>query len=132
MSKMIVGLAALGLMLASATPGDALWSHPVPSGPTETLMLGWERHFSLEWSVEPTRHQTNRIAGYVINHDGENVDHMRVLAQAVDASGSVIGKRIAWVPGGVNAFGRGYFEIRDLPSADRYRVTVWDYDLIQS
>ena len=132
MSKMIVGVAALGMIVMSAAACSALGNHPVPSGPTDTLILGWERHFTLDWSVESTPRQTNRIAGYVTNHYGGYADRMRVLAQAVDASGTVIGKQIAWVPGGVNGFGRAYFEIGDLPPSDRYRVTVWDYDVLQS
>lgn len=86
MRKMIVGFAALGLIVMSTTMCSALGSHPVPSGPTDTLMLGWERHFTLDWSVESTPHQTKRIAGHVTNHYGGYADHMRVLAQAVDAS----------------------------------------------
>src|ERR687891_1582324 len=130
MRKMIAGLAVLGLSLASATPSDAQVRHPVPAGATETMMLGWERHFTLDWSVGPTPLHGHRISGYVINGSGANVNQMRVLAQAIDASGTVVDKRMSWVLGGVNAFGRAYFEIGDLPPSDRYRVTVWDYDVI--
>lgn len=131
MSRMTFGCAALALILVS-TPVWGFGRHPVPQGPTDTLMLGWERQFTLEWSPEPAPHQTNRIAGYVINHSGHGVDHMRVLAQAFDTSGALIGKRMAWVVGGVSPFGRASFEIGDVPAASRYRVTVWDHDTIES
>ncbi len=34
-----------------------------------------------------------------------------MLAQALDASGAVVGQQIAWLPGGVGGFERAYFEI---------------------
>jgi hypothetical protein len=52
MKNMIVGLAALGLMLGATTACTAFGSHPVPSGPSETLMLGWERNFTLDWDYD--------------------------------------------------------------------------------
>jgi hypothetical protein len=32
-------------------------------------------------------------------------------------------------PGGVPGFGLSYFEVRHLPSADRFVVTMWDYSV---
>jgi hypothetical protein len=36
-----------------------------------------------------------------------------------------------WGPAGVGGFGRAYFNVRNLPAADHYLVSVWDYRLIQ-
>ncbi len=52
--------------------------------------------------------------------------------RALDSAGAVVGQRIASVPGGVNGFQRAYFEVPHLPPAASYRVSVWDYDLLQS
>jgi len=52
--------------------------------------------------------------------------------RAVDASGTGVGARMTWVLGGANAFDRAYFQVGELPVAARYRVTVWDYDVLQS
>ena len=131
MKRMQFGSVALALILV-ATPAWAWPRHPVLQGPTDTMIIGWENHFSLEWSVEPASNHTSRISGYVINRSGEDIDHMRVLAQAFDSSGAVAGKRMSWVLGGVSAGERAYFEIGDVPTAAAYRVTVWDYDSIQS
>jgi hypothetical protein len=51
---------------------------------------------------------------------------------ALDTSGAVMGQQIARLPGGVGGFQRAYFEFSDLPAADRYRVSVWDYTFEQS
>ena len=48
-----------------------------------------------------------------------------------DFSGTVIGQRIAFVPGGVGGSERAYFEVPNLPVASSYRVSVWTYTGIQ-
>ena len=103
-----------------------------PSGSVTTLMAGWERHFTLDWTVEPEQGGTRRLRGYVYSQHGEFAERVRLLAQALDPSGEVVGQRIQWVPGGVGGFGRAYFEIPHLPPADKHRVTVWDYAFSQS
>jgi hypothetical protein len=57
---------------------------------------------------------------------------VRVLAQAVDSTGNVVGQRIGYVPGGVGGFGRAYFVVSNLPVTDNYRVSVWDYTWFQA
>src|SRR5437660_394309 len=85
------------------------------------------RHDSLwdgQWIPDPVRihHHTDARLGALV----------RLLAQALDPSGAVVGQRIAWVPGGVSGFGRAYFEIPHLPATDHYRVSVWDFSFIES
>jgi hypothetical protein len=99
---------------------------PSPGSPT-TLMSGWEHHFSIDWTAVEQTGNTRRVSGYVSNHNGEFATHLRVLAQALDLAGAVVGQRIAYVPGGVGGFGRAYFIVPSLPIADSYRVSVWDY-----
>ena len=94
-------------------------------------MSGWEQHFSIEWAADPGRNGAQRVTGYVYNRKGEYALDLRVLAQAVDASGAVVGQRIAFVPGGVGGSGRAYFEVPNLPVASTYRVSVWDYTWAQ-
>ena len=95
-------------------------------------MWGWERHFSLEWTVESEKGGGRRVTGYVTNHHGEFALSVRLLAQALDQSGAVVGQRIEWIPSGVTGFSRAYFEVPRLPAADTYRVTVWAYTWLQS
>lgn len=96
-----------------------------------TLMSGWEQHFSIEWAASQGSGGTQRVTGYVYNRHGEYALGLRVLAQAVDASGAVVGQRIAFVLGGVGGSGRAYFEVPNLPVASTYRVSVWDYTWAQ-
>ncbi len=69
---------------------------------------------------------------YVHNNHGEFALSVRLLAQALDQSGAVVGQRIEWVPGGITGFSRAYFEVPHLPPADTYRVSVWEYTWLQS
>jgi hypothetical protein len=122
---------AIGLV-AVTTAACGVTTYLTPSGSTTTLMAGWERHFVLDWTVEPEQSDARRLRGYVHNQHGESAENVRLLAQALDASGAVIGQRTTWVPGVIGGFGRAYFEVPHLPPADHYRLTVWDYTLIQS
>jgi hypothetical protein len=102
-----------------------------PSASVTTLTAGWERHFKLDWTVE-TQPGGVQLRGSVTSANGARAESLRLLAHALDASGAVVGQRISWVPGGVGGFQRAYFELSDLPQAERYRVSVWDYTFQQS
>ncbi|MBI4172345.1 MAG: hypothetical protein HY511_06265 [Actinobacteria bacterium] len=127
-----VARAGLGLLAALTAACGTVNSHLTPSASVSTLMAGWEYHFKLDWAVEPEPGDTRRIRGSIHNQHGEYAEPVRVLVQAFDASGVVIGQRITWIPGGVGGFGRAYFDIAHLPPVDTYRVTVWDYTFMQS
>ena len=45
---------------------------------------------------------------------------------------TLFGQRIQAIPGGVGGFGRAYFTVPNLPQANSYRVSVWDYTWFQS
>jgi hypothetical protein len=124
-----LGLGLVGVTTAACGTAS---SYLTPSGSATTLMAGWERHFALDWTVEPEQGDARRLRGYVHNQHGEAAEQVRVLAQALDASGAVVGQRITWVPGAIGGFGSAYFEVPHLPITHHYRLTVWDYTLIQS
>jgi hypothetical protein len=106
---------------------------PLPLSMTATtLTAGWEHHFSLEWAATEQSQSSRKVAGYVYNRNGEFATSIRLLAQAVDSGGAVVGQRIAYVPGGVGGFGRAYFEVPNLPATASYRVSVWDYTWFQA
>jgi hypothetical protein len=116
--------------MAAACAGTGA-SPPQPlTMPATTLMSGWEEHFTVEWAATPTN-GGRRITGRVYDHKGEYAEDVRLLAQALDASGTVIDQHIASVRGGVGSAG-AYFEVPNLPAASAYRVTVWDYTLATS
>lgn len=124
-----IGLALIAVVVsACATGGDPLTSRTE----YETLMPGWESKFTLDWKVEPAQDGTSRLYGRVSSHYGQYAEPFRVLGLAVDQGGKVVGQRIAWVPGGVPGFAQVYFEIGPLAGAASYRVTVWDYTLLEA
>ncbi len=103
-----------------------------PSSTTATLTAGREQHFTIEWAAAEQGPNTRRVSGYVYNQHGETATQMRALAQALDTNGAVVGQRITYVLGGVGGFGRGYFDVPNLPATPAYRVSVWDYTWFQS
>ena len=132
--KIVFTLPRLGLgLIAVVTAACGTTSHSLtPSSSVTTLMAGWEHHFTLDWTVEPEQGAARTLRGYVYSKYGGAAEPVRLLGQALDPSGVVLGQRIAWVPAGVGGFGRAYFEVPHLPLADKYRVTVWDYTFMQS
>jgi len=124
------GLISLIATLCAAC--GELGAAPPLSMTATTLTAGWEHHFAVEWAAAEQGQSSRKVAGYVYNRNGEFAVNLRVLAQAVDAGGAVVGQRIAYVPGGVGGFGRAYFEVPNLPAAASYRVSIWDYTWFQS
>jgi hypothetical protein len=104
------------------------------TGPTEfdSLVSGWESKFSVDWKVEPAQDGTSRLYGRISSHWGQYATPFRVLGMAVDSSGKVVAQRIEWVRGGVPGFSQAYFEIDHLAVAPSYRVTVWDYTILEA
>ena len=122
----------IGLVVLTSAACAETGATPPHSMTTTTLTAGWERHFTFEWATADQGQTSKKVSGYVYNHNGEYATSLRVLAQAVDGGGAVVGQRIAYVPGGVGGYGRAYFEVPNLPATASYRVSVWDYTWLQS
>ena len=122
-----------GLLISLvATVGAAgAGAAPEPSVTTTTMMAGWELHFTIEWTPVSESPTTRKITGFVYNNYGSYATRLRVLAQAIDSAGAVVGQRIEFVREGVGGFGRVYFEVPNLPATGHYRVSIWDYTWIQ-
>jgi hypothetical protein len=119
------------LILATAAIGCTT-TGTTPSLSVTTLMPDSERWFKLSWEAIPEKTgDLRRLRGYVENTYGEAAARVQLLAQALDTNGALVGQKISWVSGVVPGFGRTYFEIPDMPTADTYRVTVWAYERIQ-
>lgn len=127
----LVLLVSVIAMTTGACASLGTGASPPLSSTATTLMYGWEHYFTLEWADDQGRNGARRVTGYVYNWKGQYALDMRVLAQAVDASGTVVGQRIAFVPGGVGGLSRAYFEVPNLPVASSYRVSVWDFTWAQ-
>ena len=120
-------LVSLVVTLSAVGAGAA----PEPSVTTTTMMAGWEQHFTIEWTAAEQSPNARKVTGFVYNRHGEYATRLRVLAQAIDPGGAVVGQRIVFVPEGVGGYGRVYFEVPGLPATANYRVSIWDYTWIQ-
>ena len=125
----VVSIVAAGI-LVGVLVGCAT-TETQPSAAITSLTPNAQQWFRVNWKAEPGRDGERRLSGYVESALGEPVNRVQLLAQALDASGNVIGQRLEWVPDVIPALGRVYFEIPKMPPATEYRVTVWAYNRIK-
>jgi hypothetical protein len=117
------------LAVACASPsGDREASVPAASPAATTVSRG-NGPFTLEWSVAPR----GRIVGRIRNDYHDPARRIRLLVEALDAADRVIAQRYAWLAADTLGPNQDrYFEIPDVPPADRYRVLVHAWDIIQA
>jgi hypothetical protein len=112
---------ALGALLFLAAAGCA-GLEPPPS-PAD-LQVGEGRLIHAEWMVDEPQINAPRVSGYIVNTYYYFAGEVQVLVEAFDEQGRLVERRFQWVPGGVPPGHRTYFEVRNLPPAQSYRVTV--------
>jgi hypothetical protein len=79
----------------------------------------------LEWTATEDRRGRPIVSGYIYNlRGGTYATSVRLLVEALDASGATVGSTSGWVFGDVPPSDRSYFEIKAPPGAASYRVTV--------
>jgi hypothetical protein len=101
------------------------------SGRLTPLVVGWERFFTITSETVQAGGKT-RVAGYLTNDSGFAVSRMRLLIDALDASGQITGQSVAWVPSPRPGPGvRVYFD-EPAPPGNGHRVSVFAYDWVQS
>ena len=105
---------------------DTRWTVFEPT--RATLQVGSEQRFRLDWTATPGRDGAPRVAGYVYNTANYPVERARVLIDAFDGAGTLVGQRLVWLPGVLPTGDRTYFEV-PAPGADHYQVTLWDYNV---
>src|SRR5262249_60265978 len=96
----------IGLVVAIGSACVSTESAP-PRSTYNTLMAGWEHHFSFEWAAADQSLSSRKVSGYVYNHNGEFAISLRVLAQAGDSTGAALGQRVAPCSAGVEGSGSG-------------------------
>ena len=126
---MVRSIAAAG-MLVGALVGCAT-TETQPSASVTSLAPNAQQRFRVSWTVETDRHGGRRLHGYVESSLGEAANRVQLLAQALDASGNVVGQRLEWLPEMIPALGRAYFEVPKMPAAAQYRITVWSFDRLK-
>lgn len=110
---------ALGVLAALALSGCAGLEPP-----PEDLQIGEGRLIHAEWALDEPEINEARVSGYVVNTYYYFATQVQVMVEAFDERGELMHRRFSWVLGGVPPSHRTYFEIRNLPPADHYRVTV--------
>jgi hypothetical protein len=87
------------------------------------------RSFDSDLRVEGSGSEDRRgrpvVSGYVYNQRGGSYAvSVRLLVEALDGSGQVVGSTIGYVLGDVPPSNRSYFEIKASAKAASYRVTI--------
>lgn len=103
-----------------------------PSATVTTTMPGVaERMFTLDWTAQPDARGARTLEVQVENRSHWDVRNVQLLVQALDGSGGLVSQRREWLGGEMTIGSRRSVEVRGLPAADQYRVTVWSYDVIE-
>ena len=124
--RLWLALAAVALV-GCATAGDQL----APSAALTTLTPDWPFKFAVGFQASPVSPDTVLLHGRVESHYGQFASAVRLLGQGLDGSSNVVSQRLAWLPSGIPGFGTTYFEIGPLAAAERYRVSIWSYTLVE-
>jgi hypothetical protein len=114
--RLMLAILATVLILA-ATPVTAVMS---PSGIDPRLRLDWE--------AAQGRDGRPVITGYIYNDYDRMAINVQLLAEALDASGRVVGRAIAFVSGNVPVLNRNYFSVPLKTSGASYRITVTSFE----
>ena len=79
----------------------------------------------VEWTGSEDRRGRPMVSGYVYNQRaGSYAVSVRLLVEALDGSGQVVGATTGYVLGDVPPSNRSYFEIKAPAKAASYRVTI--------
>ena len=113
----------VGLLLGLQSAGGA--------ADVEPLVIGWERFLSSDWEVIEER-TGPVVRGYIKNNSPYTLTGLRIMADALDSTGRVVTQQIAWVPDGLGAFDRRYFEIPMKARGQAYRVRILAFDRLEA
>jgi hypothetical protein len=84
-----------------------------------------DRDLRLQWTAGEDRRGRPVVTGYIYNERaGSYASSVRLLVEALDASGQVAGSTTGFVFGDVPPSDRSYFEVKAPAKAASYRVTV--------
>src|SRR5262245_54970853 len=109
----------LGVVLLALAGGGCAGLEPPP----QNLVTGEGQLMHAEWTLDVPQPNAPRVYGYIVNTYYYFATQVQVLVEALDAQGQLVERRFQWVPGSVPPSNRVYFEVRNLPVADQYRVT---------
>lgn len=121
--RVLTAVLALGLILVAPPPAT--------SRPLEPLVRGWEQFFTISSEGWEQRGQPV-VGGYIRNEAGFTATRERLLVEALDHTGQVVGQRLGWLGTAPTPGMRAYFEIPAPARSATYRVSVFDFDWTQT
>jgi len=86
--------------------------------------------FRVEWERRTGAFFRPAVEGYVYNDSEYRIGNVRLRVEAVDASGRRLGGKTVWVPGAIDARGRGYFVLPPPETGQAYQIAVESFDLL--
>jgi hypothetical protein len=93
-----------------------------------SLSPSWPQFFKLDW-VALVNHGTTTIEGHIRNDGNFSAGRVRLLVDALDASGNVVGQRLVWLlPPDLTPGTQQYFAVPMPEAAASYRVSVYSFD----
>ena len=95
------------------------------------LVVEGERYFTLEWQAADANGRP-MVSGRIRNEYGFPANKIRLLIDSLDATGAVTAQTLAYVPFGLTPGTGAYFEARVPAHAASYRVSIFQWDWIQS
>ena len=116
-------LASVLVVAASAVAQGAAMLTP--------LVVDGERYFTVEWQTADTAGQPT-VYGRIRNEYGFSARKIRLLVNSLDAAGAVTAQTLAYVPFDITPGTGCYFEARVPARAASYRVSIYQWEWIQS
>ena len=116
-------VAALALVMTAAATASMGEAQNFGSSP--------QRWFRLEWTVSEGA-APRRITGWIYNDYGTSAGEVQLLVEARDRADRLVERRYQWLPGSLPPLSRTYFDVRGLPVADNYRVTVHSFNIYEA
>jgi hypothetical protein len=102
----------------------------VAAAPLTPLVLGWEQFFKIDWQAG--QRGTQRVVyGHLMNDWGMPAAKIQLLVEGVDASGAVVGQRVAWFGQTLAPGIRFYFEVPVPWQTPTYRLSVFAFEWVQ-
>ena len=119
----------VAILLAAALAPST--SAPAADRPLTTLMVGWERYFTLSWTVEDRKGKPV-VIGKIYNNWGFAAANMRLLVDELDANGQIVDQKLGWLGFTLTPGTTAPFEIPVAHSTPNHRVSVFAFDWVQA
>ena len=116
------------LLAAVLAPSTSV---PAADGPLTTLVIGWERYFTLSWTIGE-RGGRPVVTGKIYNNWGFAAANVRLLVDELDASGQIVDQKLGWLGFTLTPGTTAPFEIPVAHATPNHRVSVFAFDWVQA